>query len=87
MKDLEFQRPLVEARGYSLLGDFVLPQEAWWDDYYTPMEKRVTEMEKKYASDPIAAAVVAESREEIEVYRDYADYYGYVFLVMQLEAR
>ena len=27
------------ACGFSLVGHFTLPDEAWWDDFYTPMER------------------------------------------------
>ena len=27
--------------GFSLVGHFSLPDEAWWDDFYTPMEHRI----------------------------------------------
>ncbi len=83
MRDVAAQYALVDACGYKLLGDFVLPPEAWWDDYYTPLEERVAAMEEKYKDDAAAMAVIKESREEIEVYREYSDFYGYIFLIME----
>ena len=83
MKDVPFNRRLVEKCGYTLLGDFVLTEEAWWQDYYGPLEERVAMLEAKYKDDPTSRAVWEESREEVDVYRQYSDYYGYVFLVMQ----
>jgi SAM-dependent methyltransferase len=82
MGDVAACRRLVGDCGYDLLGDFVLPEAAWWDDYYTPKEARVARLAAKYRGDPVAEAVLGECREEIELYRRYADYYGYVFLVM-----
>ena len=28
----------ISKTGFSLVGHFTLPDEAWWDDFYTPME-------------------------------------------------
>lgn len=83
MKDIAFNRKLVRDCGYELLGDFVLPANAWWDDYYRPMEARLAELAEKYEADPVATSVLAENREEIEIYRQFSDYYSYVFLVLR----
>ena len=82
MLDVAGCRRIVQAAGYDLLGDFVLPEAAWWDDYYTPMEQRVALLAERYAGDPVAEAVLQEARDEMALHRDYAAYYGYVFLVM-----
>lgn len=84
MGDIDACRALVRDAGYALLGDFVLPEAAWWDDYYTPLARRLDRLSPKYAGDPVAEAVLEEGRREIAIYRDYASYYGYVFLVMEL---
>ena len=82
MGDLAACRALVRDCGYRLLGDFVLPERAWWDDYYAPMERRLAVLAPKYAGDPVAEAVLRADREELELYRSYAAYYGYAFFVM-----
>ncbi len=82
MGDIAQCRRLVRDCGYDLLGDFVLPEAAWWDDYYRPMEARIARLEAKYRDDPVAEAVLRECRDEIDLYRRYAAYYGYVFLIM-----
>jgi len=82
MVDIESCRQIVRDAGYELLGDFVLPEAAWWDDYYTPMQRRLDVLDTKYAGDAAAEAVLREHRDEIAMCRDHAAYYGYVFLVM-----
>lgn len=84
MRDLEACRALVRDCGYDLLGNFVLPEQAWWEHYYTPIERRLAQVAPKYAGDPVAEAVLRECHEEIVNYRNYAAYYGYVFLVMSM---
>jgi SAM-dependent methyltransferase len=74
-------RTLVRDCGYLLLGDFVLPEEAWWE-YYTPLLQRLELLADKYAGDTMAESVLREAAEEIGIYRKFASYYGYLFLVM-----
>ena len=81
MGTVEACRALVRDCGYRLLGDFVLPEAAWWE-YYEPMRQRLALLASKYAGDAAAELVLRESAEEIAGYRKYSHYYGYVFLVM-----
>lgn len=82
MKDVPFNRDLVSKCGYTLLGDFILPEEAWLADYYTPMDDRLNEIGEKHKGDFVAQHVIDECRLEVDVYHQYSDYYSYVFLVM-----
>jgi ubiquinone/menaquinone biosynthesis C-methylase UbiE len=71
--------------GYREISHFVLPDSCWWDDYYNPLEKRIVMLEKKYADDSEAQDLLNENRREIEFFRKYSDFYGYVFYVMQAQ--
>jgi SAM-dependent methyltransferase len=73
----------AEACGYRLLDRFALPAEAWWTHYYTPIEERLPEMRHRHADDPEAMALLDAEVEEIDLFRRYSDYYGYVFYVLQ----
>ena len=75
----------VREKGYRPLGAFQLPESAWWKDYYTPLQERLARLRKKYKSNPEALALLEEEQAEIDLYRAYARYYGYVFYVMQRE--
>jgi SAM-dependent methyltransferase len=48
----------IGRTGFSLVGRFTLPDEAWWDDFCTPMERRIAEPRGKYASDTEALGVL-----------------------------
>jgi len=65
--------------GYEVVESFALPESAWWNDYYRPLEARLGE----FARRDDARAVVEAGRLEIEMYRRYSDCYGYVFYVMR----
>jgi SAM-dependent methyltransferase len=86
MGDVETCRKIVRDCGYTLLGDFVLPESAWWDHYYEPIRARLAQLSPKYAGHPVWDAVLQDHETEIDMYRRYAAYYGYVFLVMQAGA-
>jgi ubiquinone/menaquinone biosynthesis C-methylase UbiE len=76
-------RRVIAACGYAHLGDFVLPDSAWWDDYYDPKARRLTMLREKYAHDAQALAAIERSERELDVHRAYSHLYGYVFFVMQ----
>jgi SAM-dependent methyltransferase len=74
---------LVRNCGYDLLGQFTLPQDAWWTEYYGPLEDRIRALRNKYAGDTEALATLDEEQREIDMFRKYNQWYGSVFFVMQ----
>ena len=73
--------------GFELVGHFTLPDEAWWDDFYTPMEARIAELRGKYAGDGEASAILDQLAEEPEMHRRHADFYAYEFFVARRPLR
>jgi SAM-dependent methyltransferase len=71
----------IEKSGFQLLGHFTLPDEAWWDDFYTPMQLRIESLRNKYARDDEALAVLDHLAQEPEMHRRYSQYYAYEFFV------
>jgi SAM-dependent methyltransferase len=71
----------IERCGFSLIGHFTLPDEAWWDDFYTPMQRRIEELRGRYADDGEALAVLAQLAQEPEMHKKHSDYYAYEFFV------
>lgn len=82
MADSDAAREAARACGYSLLGDFVLPEQAWWTHYYGPLEKRLPSIEAR-RTDPVARLVLDDARLEIDCHRRHADCYGYLMLVLR----
>ncbi|MGF1643883.1 MAG: class I SAM-dependent methyltransferase [Thiotrichales bacterium] len=72
---------LVDQSGFDLLGHFTLPDEAWWTDFYTPMQRRIDEMRRQYAGDHDAASILDQLAREPELHRRYSDYYAYEFFI------
>ena len=73
----------IERSGLSLVGHFVLPDQAWWDDFYGPMERRIEELRSEYADDPEALIVLDQLAQEPEMHRRHSDYYAYAFFVVR----
>jgi ubiquinone/menaquinone biosynthesis C-methylase UbiE len=82
MQDIESNLEDLRAAGYQPLGHFTLPESAWWD-YYRAIENRVLLMKKKYKNNSCAMEVLDTEMREINLYRKYSDYYGYVFFIGQ----
>ena len=75
----------ARAAGFEVLDHFALPPGAWWDEYYGPLQARMARLAPD--ADPELAAVIAETRREIELFRRFSDAYGYVFYLMRPAAR
>jgi ubiquinone/menaquinone biosynthesis C-methylase UbiE len=84
MQTIESNLRSVEDSGYRKVGHFVLPELGWWEDYYTPLEERIRFLQQKYKDNKAINEALDNSLLEIEVYRKYSDWYGYVFYLMQV---
>ena len=81
MTTTEKNLKVIRDCGYEVVGHFALPESAWWNDYYNPQEKRLSLLREKYRNDDEALAYLAFEQEEIDIYRRFSDFYGYVFYV------
>jgi SAM-dependent methyltransferase len=71
----------LEAIGLTVAGHFTLPDAAWWDDFYTPMNQRIAELRDLYAGDREALAALDELAEEPKMHEQHGAHYGYEFFV------
>ena len=83
MKTIDENLKIINTCGYSRIAHFVLPGNAWWDEFYDPLEKRAQMLKKKYMGVTKKLDVVNETIKEIDLYRKYPEWYGYVFYIMQ----
>ena len=83
MMDLEEAKRVIEACGYHLTGHFQLPECAWWDDFYRPLEKVLMDCHGKYEDNPDAMVIINTLDKEIDMFRRYSDYYGYIFFILE----
>ncbi|MGE0623689.1 MAG: class I SAM-dependent methyltransferase [Pseudomonadales bacterium] len=71
----------VQECDFELVDHFVLPEAAWWDDYYRPLERRLNALRDRYRDDPAALEAIGEHQREVDCYRRWSDCYGYLFVV------
>ena len=77
---------IINKCGYKLLGHFPLPEDAWWDFYYTPLEQRLQQLKIKYKNNQEALEMIKEEELEIDLFRKYNKWYGSVFYIMQKQS-
>lgn len=68
---------------YQFIGSYVLPNEAWWEDYYSPLSERIVELKQKYKDDTEALEIIENESIEMEMHKKYSTYYGYSFFIVQ----
>ena len=81
MQDISGNLAIIKNCGYAAVDHFTLPESAWWDDYYNSIMKRLEPLKAKYKDDSAALEVLEMEKIEIDLYREYSDYYGYVFYI------
>jgi len=83
IKDVKSKIELIQNEGFHLISNFTLPESAWLDSYYLPMEEELSRLNKKYRGNKIALGVFKDLRNEINFYKKYSEFYGYEFFIMQ----
>ena len=78
---VERKLDVLTRLGYSVVGHFVLPASSWTRQYYDPMEPRIRELEVDWKGNADGEALLAEARNEIEVFSQFSSYYSYAFFV------
>ncbi|MFX1514611.1 MAG: class I SAM-dependent methyltransferase [Promethearchaeota archaeon] len=73
---------MISDCGYNLIGHFRLPKDAWWVDYYEPLEKRVSELRRKYRANNNFLRELDKTQKEIDSFRKFPEFTS-VFFIMQ----
>lgn len=84
MKTVEENLESARKTGYRIVGWFAIPESSWWDNYYTLIEAKLPALKSKYRGDTEALSILACEELEIEMFRKYSEYYGYVFYILQV---
>jgi hypothetical protein len=81
MTDIGAVVATVRACGYEPIGHFTLPNRAWWDHYYTPLEAKLPKLYEKYRGNDEALGIIRTAEREIDIRRRFPEFYGYEFFV------
>ena len=83
MKSVEENIRVITSIGLELVSHFNLSESSWWDNFYTPLEKNIDNLCKKYQGNDEMLKSLDEFYKEIEMFRQYSEYYGYTFFIMK----
>jgi hypothetical protein len=79
MKTVAGLEAALKRAGFQVIGRFLLPAPAWWDDSYLPLERRLDALEEGHAGDADVQSPIGMTRQEMAVHRDHHEEFGYVF--------
>lgn len=82
MKDVSSNLTIIEECGYELIGQFTLPESAWWDSFYGPLAQRLDGYKAPWDDDE-TKDFVNMVRGEIDICRRFSQWYGYVFFLLR----
>lgn len=83
MADLAACEKLIADCGFELLDEFILPEAAWWDPYYNPLEARLAQYCERLATELDKLELLDSIQAEIDIRRKYPEYYGNVFFLLR----
>ncbi len=65
--------------GFSVSSTHRLPSQAWWVNYYEPLRERMQQL----AITAMTRSVMHEAEEEMRMFEQFSDSYGYTFYILQ----
>lgn len=82
MRTVAANEQAARAAGYTVMGSFPLPEEAW-EAYYAPLARRLPMLELRHEDNPEALAALRALRREMRIYIEHGATFGYVFYVLR----
>ncbi len=83
MNTVQGNLDIARSAGFDVLDHFVLPPSDWWDEYYSPLQRRINILRMEEG----ISEVLNNAENEINMYSLFGGCYGYVFYVLALNTR
>ncbi len=84
MLELNEAIEMIKKYGYNLIANFKFQEDPdWWENLYIPLEKHLPEVKKKYSHKKEFLAEIEFTEQEINFFKKYSNFYGYMFYIMQ----
>jgi ubiquinone/menaquinone biosynthesis C-methylase UbiE len=83
IKNVAEKIEIIKKEGFNLISNFTLPESAWLNSYYLPIEKEIPRLNKKYQGNEVALSIFEGFRNEVNFYKKYSKFYGYEFFILQ----
>lgn len=71
----------MQKAGYIPVATFILPENCWTDNFFSPQVILQDTFLKKYPGNKTSEEFIANMRQEAQLYSRYKEYYGYVFYI------
>jgi len=72
---------LINSSGFEVLGVHRLPSAAWWDNYYGPLRKKISAIDK--SDDRALQDVIRDTQAEMDFFKVHEKDYGYTYFIMR----
>jgi ubiquinone/menaquinone biosynthesis C-methylase UbiE len=73
----------MPSLGYRLVGYFSLPEDAWWTEFYRPLERRIDDLRGKCGNDPEALKLLRKFQNEIDMVKGNPRMFASAFCIVQ----
>ena len=73
----------IPSLGYKLINHYSLPKDAWWIEYYAPLERRVKKLCEKYKNNIEAFRMLEEVQKEIDMVKGNPEEHRSAFYIIQ----
>jgi ubiquinone/menaquinone biosynthesis C-methylase UbiE len=82
-KALSAHHKNIQRYGFKVTASFLLPEDAWWVDYYRPLEIRINTLYAKYQNHPEALEVLDQYQHEVNMIKENLQEYSSAFYILQ----
>ena len=83
IKNMSDKLEKIPYCGYRLVNHFLLPEDAWWTEYYEPLEIQIKEQIARHKNDLEVLRAFSKLQDEIDMVKKSPGEYGSVFYIMQ----
>jgi len=73
----------IPSCGYKLIDYFSLPEDAWWTEYYKPLEIRIEDLRLKHDNNSEALKTLKKYQNEVDMVKRNPKAHSSAFFVMQ----
>jgi len=83
LTDVAGNLEMAKKTGYNEIGHFAIPKTAWTEKYYKPLQEQILLFRARSEDKPKSIELLDHLQLEIDMYKKYSDWYGYVFYIFQ----
>lgn len=83
IKSVDENLVICKNSGYEVINHFKLPDSDWTENYYKPLQENIYDFSAKYSTNQKAQDIAEDSQLEIDIFKKYSNFYGYVFYILQ----